>query len=186
MAKPGAGNKSKDVSKHSRAARRATDIDIDTDKSLKNVKPPTESDNYRPAVLQAHHGAGITKKSKHGRKANLSSKARKRQEKGADRAEAIMDRTSTRREKSKDQSRQIQARAKNWEDVNKKAEALRQKFPTEEEALADEESSEDEVKAPAKGWESDEDMDAATGMSVPVVAAATVPATETDDHDTIL
>lgn len=174
-----------DVSKHSRAARRATDIDIDTDKSLKNVKPPTESENYRPAVLQAHHGAGITKKSKHGRKAVLSSRARKRQEKGADRAEAVMDRTSVRREKSKGQSRQIQERAKNWEDVNKKAGQVRQKFPTEEEAM--EESSADEAQVGGKGWETDEDMDAATGMAAPAPAATTaVPATQADDHDEIL
>jgi Alb1 domain-containing protein len=179
-----------ELSKRSRAARRATEIDIDTDKSLKNVKPPTESDNYRPAVLQAHHGAGITKKGKQGRKSVLSSRARRRQEKGADRAEAIMDRTSTRREKSRGQSRSIQERSKNWEDVNKKAVQLRQKFPTEEEAV--EESSGDEATARARGWESDEDMDAATGTSVPAVVAPAVPvvvdapAAQTDDHDEIL
>ncbi|CRK04220.1 hypothetical protein BN1723_008849 [Verticillium longisporum] len=78
MAKPGISKKAKAPSKHSRAARRETDVDIDTDKSLKNVKAPAESVDARPSVLQAQHGAGITKRSKAGRKAVLSTKARRR------------------------------------------------------------------------------------------------------------
>ncbi|KLU92739.1 hypothetical protein MAPG_11641 [Magnaporthiopsis poae ATCC 64411] len=107
-------------SKHSRAARRATSPSIDTDKSLKNVKPPAESINLRPAVLAAQHGAGVgkMKKARSGRKAVLSSRARRRHEKGMDRAEAIMDRTLSKIEKSKGQARTIQGRRKAWEDIN--------------------------------------------------------------------
>lgn len=111
-------------SKHSRAARRATSPSIDTDKSLKNVKPPAESINQRPAVLAAQHGAGVDKKkARSGRKAVLSSRARRRHEKGMDRAEAVMDRTLSKIEKSKGQARTVQGRRKAWEDINTSARA---------------------------------------------------------------
>lgn len=106
------------TSKHSRAARRATSPGIDTDKSLKNVKPPPTSSTTTPSVLAAHHNAGITKKK---RKVVLSTKARKRQEKSMDRAEAVMDRTTTKVEKSKGSFRVIQSRKKTWDEVNREA-----------------------------------------------------------------
>ncbi|KAL8400582.1 hypothetical protein RB594_000832 [Gaeumannomyces avenae] len=108
-------------SKHSRAARRATSPGIDTDKSLKNVKPPAEPVNQRPAVLAAQHGAGVGKKGKSGRKAVPSSRARRRHEKGMDRAEAVMDRTLSKIEKSKGQARTVQGRRKAWDDINTSA-----------------------------------------------------------------
>ncbi|EJT74058.1 hypothetical protein GGTG_07907 [Gaeumannomyces tritici R3-111a-1] len=108
-------------SKHSRAARRATSPSIDTDKSLKNVKPPAEPANQRPAVLAAQHGAGVGKKGKSGRKAIPSSRARRRHEKGMDRAEAVMDRTLSKIEKSKGQARTVQSRRKAWDDINTSA-----------------------------------------------------------------
>jgi hypothetical protein len=86
---------------HSRAAKRASSPSIDTDKSLKNVKPPTESKSHRPSVLAVHQGAGVSKKSKNGRKSVLSAKAKRRQEKGLDRAEAVMDKKEKKVEKSK-------------------------------------------------------------------------------------
>lgn len=106
------------TSKHSRAARRATSPGIDTDKSLKNVKPPPSDTTKKPDVLAAHHSSGITKKK---RKVILSTKARKRQEKSMDRAEAVMDRTSTKVEKSKGSFRVIQSRKKTWDEVNREA-----------------------------------------------------------------
>jgi hypothetical protein len=105
---------------HSRAAKRATSPSIDTDRSLKNVKLPTESSNYRPSVLAVHKGAGVVKTSKNGRKSVLSSKARRRQEKAMDRAEAVMDRTEKKAEKSKGRARTIQGRSKTWDELNRK------------------------------------------------------------------
>ncbi|KAK1835850.1 Alb1-domain-containing protein [Podospora conica] len=108
--------KQRATSKHSRAARRATSPGIDTDKSLKHVKPPTDA--KKPDVLAAHHSGGITKKK---RKVVLSTKARKRQEKSMDRAEAVMDRTTTKVEKSKGSFRVIQSRKKTWDEINREA-----------------------------------------------------------------
>lgn len=174
------------ASKHSRAARRETAVDIDTDKSLKDVKPPTESVDYRPAVLQAHHGAGVSKKKKAGRKAVLSATARKRQERAADMAEAVMERTEIKRAKSKGKSRVIQERSKGWEEVNKNAGKLRQKFPTEEDAMEDDSADDDEQgakKAADGGWETDEDMDAAETETAPASKAAPAAAAPVDDID---
>jgi len=67
-----------------------------------------------------HQSAGVSKKSKNGRKAVLSAKAKKRQEKGMDRAEAVMDKKEIRIVKSKDRARTVQERAKAWEDLNRK------------------------------------------------------------------
>ncbi|KAH6626340.1 Alb1-domain-containing protein [Chaetomium sp. MPI-SDFR-AT-0129] len=106
---------------HSRAARRATSPSINTDKSLKNAQLPQESVDRRPTVLATHHASGITKKAKSGRKAMLSSKARRRQEKNMDRAEAIMDRTAVKVQKSKGHARVIHSRKKTWDEINKDA-----------------------------------------------------------------
>ncbi|KAM3084570.1 hypothetical protein ACMFMG_001328 [Clarireedia jacksonii] len=105
------------ASVHSRAAKRASSPSIDTDKSLKDVKAPVET-TYRPQVLAVHQGAGVSKKKN--AKKQLSAKARRRQEKGMDRAEAVMDRTERKIEKSKGRGRTVQERAKTWEDLNKK------------------------------------------------------------------
>ncbi|KAL2760441.1 hypothetical protein ACRALDRAFT_1073709 [Sodiomyces alcalophilus JCM 7366] len=194
MAKPGASKKQRGPSKHSRAARRATSPSIDTDKSLKNVKPPPESVDYRPAVLKAHHESGVTKKTKQGRKAALSSKARRRRGKDLERAEAILERTAIKIEKSKGRSRVIQSRRKAWEEVNKMHGAkVRSKFPTEEDLgresgsdIADDEA----VGAEAKGWETDEEMEVAdveVGQQKPLSGApGNVAVAQSDDLDEIL
>lgn len=106
-------------SKHSRAARRATSPSIDTDKSLKHVRPPQESLDRRPAVLAAHHGGGVTKKAKTGRKAVPSSRARRRHEKSMDRAAAVTDRTALKVHKSKGHARVIHSRKKTWDEINR-------------------------------------------------------------------
>ncbi len=109
-----------DQSLHSRAAKRETSPSIDTDKSLKIVKPPAESTSYRPSILSVHQGSGVVKASKNGRKAQLSARARRKQVKGLDRAEAVMDKTALRLEQSKMKALKIQERRKRWEDLNKK------------------------------------------------------------------
>ncbi|KAM0549801.1 hypothetical protein ACHAPJ_009240 [Fusarium lateritium] len=174
--------KKKAPSIHSRAARRATDIDIDTDKSLKDVKPPPRDAPHRPSVLAAHHSAGITKKSKRGRKDNMSAKARRRHEKGLEMAAAVVERTKSKVEKSKGRGRNVQQRSKNWDDINKAA----------EEAEGAQESGDEEVKKSERGWEMDENMDGADEetLTAPVAdvtpAPAAVPLPADDDGDEIL
>ena len=131
---------------HSRAAKRASSPSIDTDKSLKNIKPPIESKNLRPSVLAVRHGAGVSKKSKNGRKSVLSAKARRRQERGLDRAEAVMDKKEKKVEKSKGKARNVQERAKAWDELNKKMIARK----------AREEASEREME---NGIEEDEEVE---------------------------
>ncbi|KAI1498492.1 Alb1-domain-containing protein [Biscogniauxia marginata] len=125
MAKGAISKNKKGPSIRSRAARRATSPSIDTDKSLKNVQAPPESVDHRPSILSIHHGAGVSKKPKKGR--NMSSKARKRHERGQDRAIAIIERTERKVAKSKGQARNIHSRRKAWDEVNKQLPTTTQK-----------------------------------------------------------
>ncbi|KAI2465675.1 Alb1-domain-containing protein [Annulohypoxylon bovei var. microspora] len=140
MAKGVIAKKKKGPSVHSRAARRATSPGIDTDKSLKNVQPPAESVDHRPSILSIHQGAGVTKKTRKSR--NMSTKARKRYEKGQDRATAVMDRRETKITKSKGQSRTIQTRRKTWDDINNQIPATTKKTQAEVDGEDDQEVSE--------------------------------------------
>ncbi|VUC20354.1 unnamed protein product [Clonostachys rosea] len=148
--------KQRTISKHSRAARRAASPTFETDKALVDYKPPARASAPRPSVLAIHQSAGIDKKpSKRGRKSQLSTKARRRQERGMQMAEAILERTSAKVEKSKVRGRSVQERSKNWDSINKKA--LDAKDVQAEE---DDEPEQDASKASKdKGWETDEDMD---------------------------
>ncbi|EAA26610.1 hypothetical protein GE21DRAFT_8038 [Neurospora crassa] len=153
----GKANKAAAVRKHSRAARRQTSPGIDLDKSLKAVRPPQESVNLRPTVLAAHHNSGVTKKTK---KKQLSSKARKRQEKSMDRAEAIMDRTSTKVAKSHGKARVIESRKRTWDEVNVVALAeIGKELPTKKEKKADKEKRAEDEVVRAFYADDDEDMD---------------------------
>lgn len=139
--------KSPATSVHSRAAKRASSPSIDTDKSLKNVKPPTESKSHRPSILAVHQGAGVSKKSKNGRKSVLSAKAKRRQEKGLDRAEAVMDKKEKKVEKSRGRARTVQERAKAWDLLNKTilTGEERESEALEKENWVDEADAEDDV-----------------------------------------
>ncbi|RDW88616.1 hypothetical protein BP6252_00648 [Coleophoma cylindrospora] len=153
------------ASVHSRAAKRASSPSINTDKSLKEIKAPEETKN-RPSVLAVHQGAGVSKKSKNGRKAVLSAKAKRRQEKGLDRAEAVMDKKEIKIEKSRGKARNVQERAKAWEELNKKMIAKKLR----EEAL-DKENNEDE------DWEDNkEDIQIEGTSTVEVAEPATIAA----------
>ena len=164
---------------HSRAARRATDIDIDTDKSLKEVKPPPRDAPHRPSVLAAHASAGVTKKAKRGRKDKMSAKARARHEKGLEMAAAVAERTQNKIEKSKGRGRNVQQRAKNWEEINKAA----------EEAENAQESGDEEVKQNERGFEMDEEMNGADESTLTAPAEDNAPAAAPqadEDGDEIL
>lgn len=162
-------------SKRSRAARRATSPSIDTDKSLKDVQPPRSAAQQRPSVLAVHQNAGVTKKSRNGRKTQLSAKARRRQEKGLQMAEAIAERTGQKVEKSKGRGRSVQERAKGWEEINKQAEI--------------EEESDEEEQQPEAG-EKDDGLDEDMAAGEETAAAEVKPADEgyiaMDDDEEIL
>ncbi|KAG6006159.1 hypothetical protein E4U21_007269 [Claviceps maximensis] len=107
-------------SKHSRAARRATSPSINTDKSLKEMAPPARI-TPRPSVLDVHRSAGVSKKTRPTRKSRLSSKMRKRHEKGLEMAAAVTERTGRKLEKSIGRARVVVERSRAWEEVNRKA-----------------------------------------------------------------
>ncbi|KAI1336215.1 Alb1-domain-containing protein [Xylariaceae sp. FL0016] len=175
MAKGVISKKRKAPSVHSRAARRATSPSIDTDKSLKDVQPPTESVNHRPSVLSIHHGAGISKKQKKGR--NLSSKARKRQEKAQDRAAAIMERTERKVGKSKGQARNIETRRKTWNEINNA-------IPLNKEGRDDEKPADEEVGQSTSDEFDDEMGDSKEGKQPEIIPEALGnPAGESMEQD---
>ncbi|KAH8664130.1 Alb1-domain-containing protein [Xylariales sp. PMI_506] len=167
MAK-GTISKKKALSKHSREARRATSPGIDLDKSLKNVKPPSEKSDHRPSVLAIHQGAGVTKKSKRGR--NQSFKAKRRAEKNQDKAFSIMERTENKIAKSKTSSRNVQTRRKTWDEINKS-------IPQDKKLGDHDEDGEEEEEEVS---ELDDEMDEAENVTTTAVA---VPSAMNQDHD---
>ncbi|KAF7881901.1 uncharacterized protein EAF02_006589 [Botrytis sinoallii] len=168
------------TSVRSRAAKRASSPSIDTDKSLKNVKAPAET-VYNPQILSPHQGAGVSKK-KSGRQ--LSSKAKKRQNKGMDRAEAVMDRTSTKIEKSKYRGRNVQERAKTWEALNKKAQEAVQAAMDKENEVSE---GEEDVDVEDDQSQGEIEMD---GTSIAPIAPAALQSaplpTPVEDEEEIL
>ncbi|KAF7865509.1 hypothetical protein EAF04_006483 [Stromatinia cepivora] len=171
------------ASVRSRAAKRASSPSIDTDKSLKNVKAPTET-VYHPQVLSPHQGAGVSKK-KSGRKSQLSSKAKRRQDKGLDRAEAVMDRTSTKIEKSKYRGRNVQERAKTWETLNKKAQEAVQAAMEKEKEKENEVSEEEDVEDDHSQGEIEMDDSSAAPVATAAVQSIPLP-TPLGDEEEIL
>lgn len=118
------------------------------DKSVKEL-PLARNPIVRPSVLAARESAGVSKKKSQARgsKGKMSAKARRRHERGMQMAEAVLERTSVKVEKSKGRGRSVQDRAKAWDLINKRA--------AEEEQREQEEEEQDK-----DGWETDEDMDA--------------------------
>jgi hypothetical protein len=143
-------------------------------------------------VLAAHHTGGVTKKAKTGRKAVLSSRARRRQEKSMDRAEAIMDRTAVKVQKSKGHAKVINSRKKTWDEINKEAfdredqpkMSKKAKAKTEEDAMvaafyADEDGDAEMAGAGYVG-EANGDAEASPAQ------AAVIPAQQPDEEEEIL
>ncbi|KAK6077273.1 hypothetical protein SCUP234_06685 [Seiridium cupressi] len=177
MAK-GTISKKKAPSKHSREARRATSPSINTDKSLKEARAPPLSLNHRPSILAIHQGAGVSKKQKAGR--HLSTRAKKRAEKNQDKAVAIIERTENKVEKSKDSSRNIQTRRKNWEDINKS-------IPLDKNPFAGLEGDDEDDDDESRDSELDNQMGEVKQANTAVAQAAGVPLqTIKDDDDEIL
>lgn len=90
------------------------------------MQPPTTSaSTHRPAVLGIHANAGVSKKTKRGRKSVLSTRARARHDRGLERAEAVVDRTATKIQKSKYAASLVETRKKGWDEINAAAAAVK-------------------------------------------------------------
>ncbi|EHK42187.1 hypothetical protein TRIATDRAFT_126865 [Trichoderma atroviride IMI 206040] len=170
-------------SKRSRAARRATSPSINIDKSLKNATLPASSSSTsaavpRPSVLAARHNAGVTKKVRRGRA--VSAKGRRRQEKGLEMAEAVVERMSKKLEKSFSKARVVQTRAKKWDDINKDV------LKSKENAFAVLMQDGDEEDKEEREWETDEEMDgenAVKSAAAAVQPTAAAPMLDDDDDE---
>ncbi|MCJ1401009.1 hypothetical protein MMC11_004221 [Xylographa trunciseda] len=142
-------NKSQSV--HSRAAKRASSPSINLDKSLKDVKPPSTGSASHPSVLSVHHGAGITKRKGKGK--SLSRQQRLRQEKGIERAEAVLDKKEKKVERNAIKGKAVKERSSAWDELNGKVHDKKAKPKPKEEGedeWEDEEMQvEEEVGSPA-------------------------------------
>lgn len=164
---------------HSRAAKRASSPGIDLDKSLKDVKPPSDAKEIRPSVLAIHQGAGISKKSKNGRKSVMSARAARRKEKGMDRAEAFMDRKEKKVEKSKGRARNVQDRSKAWELQNKVLTELGA-GESDEEVSTNDKTKETTSRATKKKKEGEASGDLTNNEEM--IDAASLPLPDQDDE----
>ncbi|KAL4795850.1 Alb1-domain-containing protein [Aspergillus venezuelensis] len=111
--------KAKPPSKHSRAARRAASPSLDLDKSLTNLPRAENTPIQRESILADRASAGVTKKQS--KPKNLSRAQRLRQQKGQDRAEAVMDQLEIKVAKSNNRAKTVKNRRAEWEDLNGKA-----------------------------------------------------------------
>lgn len=127
-------------------------------------------------MLAVHHAAGVQKRSSH-RKTHLSAKARKRREKGMEMAEAVMERTSSKVQRSLNRQRTVDQRRKEWDTINKDVNEADEE-DDEDEDMEEEggekkkkKKNKDKRKKEAKktedkdkedGWETDENEEAKT------------------------
>ncbi|KAL6709148.1 hypothetical protein ACN47E_001964 [Coniothyrium glycines] len=151
--------KKRQVTVHSRAARRAASPSLNLDPSAKPTQTKRSSVSpSRPSTINPHalaaKDAGIIKKQK---KSNLTRGQRIRQQKGLERAADNMDKLESKRLKSLGKEKVVKERAKGWEDINE--EGLKKKKTK----LA--ELSEGGERKKDREWVSDEEMD----ESAPVV-----------------
>ncbi|KAL1956047.1 hypothetical protein VTO42DRAFT_7862 [Malbranchea cinnamomea] len=107
--------KSGSVSKHSRAARRAASPSLDLDKSITTLPRVEEDVSTRSSFLAAQHNSGVSKKSKIKQKTRAQ---KRRQAKGIERAEMVMDKIQIKVAKSVERGKRVKARKAAWEDLN--------------------------------------------------------------------
>ncbi|KAJ9629568.1 hypothetical protein H2203_001942 [Taxawa tesnikishii (nom. ined.)] len=118
--------KNRQVSVHSRAARRAASPS-DLDKSLAFVKAPAT--DYNPRVLGAQD-AGISKKQKQKR---MTRQQRLRHERGIENAERNVDKLETKVAKSHVKGKRVKDRSAAWEELNQKPNGQPQAQQTKDE-----------------------------------------------------
>lgn len=95
----------------SRAARREVNPSLDVDKSLLRApRAQSTKDNDSTDITAAIYNSGVTKQTKKQKAKPKSRAQRLRQEKGAERAERVLDRTTTKVDKSYGKGRIVTAR----------------------------------------------------------------------------
>ncbi|KAJ5489129.1 hypothetical protein N7539_004019 [Penicillium diatomitis] len=115
--------KSRQKINNTRAARRGASPSVDIDRSLTNLpRVETSSSAQSPSLSIDRLNAGISKKKKDNKR--LTKAQRLRQQKGMERAEAVMDQLETKKAKSINRARTIHERRADWADMNKKSAAL--------------------------------------------------------------
>jgi methylthioribose-1-phosphate isomerase len=119
----------------------------------------------------------------------MSAKARQRHEKGLEMAAAVAERTQNKIEKSKGRGRNIQWRAKNWEEINKAAEEAER--AAEEADKKAQEIGDEETKKNDGAIELDEEMDGAdetltASVTDDSAAISVAPVQADEDGDEIL
>ncbi|KAH5411916.1 hypothetical protein HBI23_173920 [Parastagonospora nodorum] len=163
--------KKREVTVHSRAARRAASPSIDLDKKLKQTTrdstSPSRPSQVKPHALAAQNG-GIQKKQKKG---NMTRAQRLRHQKGLERAADVMDKRQVKVVKSLGKERNIKERSKGWEDVNGDGKKRKKTTGLDDADEHDADGKDD------REWVSDEEMDdtvaaAAAAAAAPEPAAA--------------
>ncbi|OOQ85500.1 hypothetical protein PEBR_24950 [Penicillium brasilianum] len=112
----------KNKPKNTRAARRGVSPSLDLDKSLTSLPRAESSTTQRPSLLVDRATSGVQKKKNQGKK--MTKAQRLRQQKGMDRAEAVLDQLEIKKAKSFDRVKTIKERRGDWEELNKKSLAL--------------------------------------------------------------
>ncbi|KAF2023526.1 hypothetical protein EK21DRAFT_105240 [Setomelanomma holmii] len=185
--------KKRQVTVHSRAARRAASPSIDLDKKLKQSTRDSASPS-RPAQTKHHalaaQNAGIQKKAKKG---NMTRAQRLRHQKGLERAAAVLDKRQVKVVKSLDKEKVVKERSKGWEDVNgdgkKRKTAVgvdgtdigEENTTQEREWVSDEEMDGTEVAAQESGAQANGEVKG-EGKQVDVIIPASIPLPVEEDE----
>ncbi|KAA8618895.1 Alb1 domain containing protein [Pyrenophora tritici-repentis] len=152
--------KKRQVTVHSRAARRAASPSLNLDKSAQKPAHTTRdsASPSRPSKVNPHalaaKDAGIQKKQR--KSGNMTRAQRLRYQKGLERAEDNMEKLEKKRMKSLGKEKKIKERAKGWEDVNGEGLKKSKKGHAVEEVEVEEMTGDG-------GWVSDEEMDEVLG-----------------------
>jgi hypothetical protein len=104
----GVSNVCTDQNQRSRAARRAASPSLDLDKSVTSLPRAESPTAQKPSILADRANAGVQKKQKKNDK--ISRAQRVRQQKGMDRAEAVLDRLEIKKAKSMARGKTVNAR----------------------------------------------------------------------------
>lgn len=122
-------------------------------------------------MLGLHQNAGVSKRAKRGRKSVLSTRARARRERGLEKAEAIVDRTATKVQKSKQAASLVETRKKSWEEINAVAGKAGKKGANMFAGLQEEEEEEEQNDGAKDDWEEVQELDDEMAEVEPVASA---------------
>ncbi|KAJ5370618.1 uncharacterized protein N7496_006710 [Penicillium cataractarum] len=179
--------KNKPKANNTRAARRGASPSLDLDKSLTSLPRAESPTVQRPSLLVDRANAGVQKKKSNGKK--ISKAQRLRQQKGMERAEAVLDQLEIKKAKSITRAKSIKERRGDWEEMNKKSTAFAALQQTQE--VDDDEDDDDDENDDAMATEQ---LDPSNPMMASIfapqstntvsnpVAAASAP---TDEYDEI-